>query len=319
MTPPASGPMAVNSSRAIPSRRFATRRSRYTPAAAPLVTITQTRLTPTAVRSGSPKPSVRSGTIRIPPPSPRRDPNRPVAIPPTSRISPSITAKGDGASADPPPSGLWPEVLRRVREQSDDARPLQGHGQLALVLGAGAGLAARLDLRPLREVAAEAVDLLVVDRDRLVGAERADLAAAPVAVVVVSLLGSGRRHSGSPRRAAPRRADRSGSVQDLGQKGRSSSSASSKPREPPPAPAAAGVRAGAAAANSPSASSRDFRSRAITLSAVISSDVRCVPSLASYSRVRKRPSTKTRLPFRNSSAARSARSPQIVTRNQSVP
>ena len=57
--------------------------------------------------------------------------------------------------------------------------------------GAGAGLAARLDLGALGEVAAEAVDLLVVDRDRLVGAEGADLPAPAIAVVVVALLRAG--------------------------------------------------------------------------------------------------------------------------------
>ena len=55
-----------------------------------------------------------------------------------------------------------------------------------------------------------------------------------------------------------------------------------------------------------------------TVSAVISSEIRFWPSLASYSRVRKRPSTKTRLPLRRFSAARSPRSPQTLTRNQSV-
>ena len=65
--------------------------------------------------------------------------------------------------------------------------PLEGHGQLALVPGAGAGLPSRLDLGALGQVPAEAVDLLVVDHDRLVGAERADLAAAAIAIEVVAL------------------------------------------------------------------------------------------------------------------------------------
>src|SRR3990170_3884618 len=96
------------------------------------------------------------------------------------------------------PSGA--QVLRRVRQQSDDAGALERHRQLALVLGAGARLAARLDLRALGQVAAEAVDLLVIDLVRLVGAERAHLPAAPVAVVLVALLGSGNgRHTGRPR------------------------------------------------------------------------------------------------------------------------
>ena len=75
------------------------------------------------------------------------------------------------------------------------AGALEGNGQLALVAGAGAGLPSGLDLGPLGEVAAEAVDLLVVDLDGLVGAERTDLAAAPIAVEVVPLLGTdGGRH-----------------------------------------------------------------------------------------------------------------------------
>ncbi len=60
------------------------------------------------------------------------------------------------------------------------------------------------------------------------------------------------------------------------------------------------------------------RSRLTTLSAVISSETRFWPSRVSYSRVRNRPSTKTRLPLRSCSAVRSARSPQTVTRYQSV-
>ena len=96
-----------------------------------------------------------------------------------------------GAAVVTPASGS--EVLRRVRQERDVAGPLEGDGQLALVAGAGAGLAARLDLGPLGQVAAEAVDLLVVDLDGLVGAERADLAAAAIAVVVVALLGAGWR------------------------------------------------------------------------------------------------------------------------------
>ena len=52
--------------------------------------------------------------------------------------------------------------------------------------------------------------------------------------------------------------------------------------------------------------------------AVISRDVRFWPSRPSNSRVLKRPSTKTLLPLRRLSAMRSARSPQTLTRNQSV-
>src|SRR3954469_14934224 len=118
---------------------------------------------------------------------------------------------------------LWAEVLRRVREQRDVACALEGHRQLALVAGACPRLSARLDLGALREVAAEAVDLLVVDLDGLVGAERAHLAAAAVAVEVVSLLGSGGGRHG-------------GWVSLEGQKGRSSRSVSSAGGRPPPPP-----------------------------------------------------------------------------------
>ena len=41
------------------------------------------------------------------------------------------------------------QVLRRVRQQRDVAGALERDGQLALVLGARAGLAARLDLGAL--------------------------------------------------------------------------------------------------------------------------------------------------------------------------
>ena len=100
-------------------------------------------------------------------------------------------------------TGSGAEVLRRVREQRHVARALERDGELALVRGARAGLPARLDLGALGEVAAEAVDLLVVDHDRLVGAEGADLPPPAVAVVVVALLrlwGA----SGSPGVAAER-------------------------------------------------------------------------------------------------------------------
>src|SRR3954471_4147703 len=193
--PPISAPVAVNSSRSIPSRRLAIRPWRYVPAAALDVTMTQTSETATASRSGRPKPIVRSGTMRIPPPSPSSAPNRPAAAPPASIRSPAVTA--DRTPCQPPASaaprsgteGLW-----GVRQQRDVPGPLQRDRQLALVAGARAGLPTRLDLRSLGEVAAEAVDLLVVDDDRLVRAERADLSAPSVAVVVVSLLRLGSGH-----------------------------------------------------------------------------------------------------------------------------
>jgi hypothetical protein len=79
-------------------------------------------------------------------------------------------------------------MLRRVGQKRDVTSPLQRDRQLPLVAGAGAGLPARFDLGSLGQIPTEAVDLLVVDLDRFVSAERADLAASPVAVVVVSFL-----------------------------------------------------------------------------------------------------------------------------------
>src|ERR671923_645899 len=97
--------------------------------------------------------------------------------------------------------GLGPQVLRGVRQERDVACALECRRQHSLVTRAGSGLSTRLDLRALREVAPEAVDLLVVDALRLVDAEVADLPAPSVAVVVRRLAaGSGARHVliGSP-------------------------------------------------------------------------------------------------------------------------
>src|SRR6478735_5460625 len=112
------------------------------------------------------------------------------------------------------------------------------------------------------------------------------------------------------------------------QKGRSSRSVSSTggreppppppPEYPPPPPEAAPAATGAPVKVPPSS----FWPRAwrlMTLSEMTSSDVRFSPSLPSNSRDLKRPSTKTLLPLRSCSAARSARSPKTLTRNQSVP
>jgi hypothetical protein len=93
---PTNAPVAVNSSSVIPSRRFARWRSRKTPAAALLVMITQISETPTASRSGSPNPSVSSGTISTPPPRPSREPNAPAATPPPIISSPVSISGGVG-------------------------------------------------------------------------------------------------------------------------------------------------------------------------------------------------------------------------------
>jgi hypothetical protein len=55
------------------------------------------------------------------------------------------------------------------------SRILQRHGQPTLVLGAGASLAARLDFSALRDVAAQAPNILVVNFSNVIDAEGADL------------------------------------------------------------------------------------------------------------------------------------------------
>src|SRR3954447_3697207 len=98
------------------------------------------------------------------------------------RMTTSATASSSNCMA------LGAQVLRRVRQQRNVARALERYGQLALVFGTGARLATWLDLGALRQVAAQAVDLLVVDQHGLVGAEGAHLPAAPVAIHVIALL-----------------------------------------------------------------------------------------------------------------------------------
>src|SRR6185436_3151888 len=150
-------------------------------------------------------------------------------------------------------------------------------------------------------------------------AERADLATPAVAVEVVALSGSGGGHqsvswSVGRQKGRSSRSDSS----DGGRVGRTLPPAGapdwppSAPPEHEPAPGPA-----AAPAKEPS-SSRLRRSRFTIESAVISREVRFWPSRPSNSRVLKRPSTKTLLPLRRFSAARSARSPHTLMRNQSV-
>ena len=66
-------------------------------------------------------------------------------------------------------------------QQRDVPGSLNRHGQRPLVPGAGAQLPARLDLAPLREVAAQARNVLVVNDLHVVHAERADLATRHIA------------------------------------------------------------------------------------------------------------------------------------------
>jgi len=58
------------------------------------------------------------------------------------------------------------------------------------MLRAGARLATWLDLGAVRKVAAETIDLLVVDVSLLIAAERADAATSPCAELVITLLES---------------------------------------------------------------------------------------------------------------------------------
>jgi hypothetical protein len=81
------------------------------------------------------------------------------------------------------------------------AGALQGDAQGALVAGAGAGLAARLYLGALGEVASQARDVLVVNRVYFVHAEGAHLTAWDVAIT-----GTTRAAAGSASRPATRAA-----------------------------------------------------------------------------------------------------------------
>ena len=56
------------------------------------------------------------------------------------------------------------------------ARILQRHREATLMLGAGACLAARLNLATIRDVATQATDIFVVNLAHMVNAKRADFA-----------------------------------------------------------------------------------------------------------------------------------------------
>src|SRR5207245_7789958 len=73
------------------------------------------------------------------------------------------------------------DVLRGVRQKCHETGALQRLGEHALVLRAGAALAARVDLAALADVSADAADVLVVDLLHLLDAERAHAAARPAA------------------------------------------------------------------------------------------------------------------------------------------
>src|SRR6185436_519398 len=66
----------------------------------------------------------------------------------------------------------------QVRQEAEEARPLDGAGELALLAGRDRGDAARHELAALGDVAAEEPRVLVVDLRRVIAGERTGLAAA---------------------------------------------------------------------------------------------------------------------------------------------
>lgn len=72
------------------------------------------------------------------------------------------------------------DVLCRVRDQGQVACPLDGLRQAPLVLGAGASSPPRKDASTLVYVPLKRRKILIVDARDLIGAERTDLAPAPV-------------------------------------------------------------------------------------------------------------------------------------------
>ena len=180
-----------------------------------------------------------------------------------------------GRPVGAPAGRSGPEVLRRVRQQRHVACPLQRDRQLALVRGAGPGLAPRLDLRPLGEVAAEAADLLVVDLRRSCRRRRRR----PCGAV----------DRGSSRRASWMRAGGIGSrcssedssegevVEVGGGVVRAPNGAADRRRWAP-----VGASAGSGGANPPSPSSRGRRSRLVTWLAISSVVYRFWPCWSSH-------------------------------------
>jgi hypothetical protein len=97
----------------------------------------------------------------------------------------------DGATAKPPGTVRLVEIGRsHIRQKGDGAGPLDGHSQLALVLGAGAGYASRNDLAALGGEIPKQLGFLLFDAQGLVSAEAADLAAVVDAALAFPGLGS---------------------------------------------------------------------------------------------------------------------------------
>jgi hypothetical protein len=72
-------------------------------------------------------------------------------------------------------------VLRGVGQEREVPGPLEGHGQHALVTGAGAGLAAGVDLAAVRHITAELGGFFVVNMLDLVDAKGTDATPAKAA------------------------------------------------------------------------------------------------------------------------------------------
>ncbi len=79
--PPVRPPMVVAISRVIPRRKFTRPRPRFTVEVTDAVAITEMRLAATAVRKGTSKTRVSTGTRKMPPPRPSIAPTRPVPAP----------------------------------------------------------------------------------------------------------------------------------------------------------------------------------------------------------------------------------------------
>src|SRR3990172_9489232 len=90
-----------------------------------------------------------------------------------------------------------PDMVWRVRQQGEVTGALDGLGQGSLVLGAAAGLAARVDAAAVGEEAAEKRGVLIVDGLHVLGAHDADPAPAASApygpLLIAAGAGSGRR------------------------------------------------------------------------------------------------------------------------------
>ena len=179
-----------------------------------------------------------------------------------------------------------------VGEQRHLARPLDRDRDLPLVAAARAGDAPRADLALLGDVAPELVDVLVVDLLDLLAAE-----------VAVALAGSGRRARACGPCAAvccSRCGIRTGCRRRL-------------PSRPKSALSACGAAAARTAAAPPPPSPSWRPPRNWTLSAMISTAWRLVPSWASHSRQSRRPSTATGRPLARYCAQLSPWLPQTVT------